>query len=157
MTVERGIARATVGLTIGIGIARVLGWFRFVVIAWAFGVAGSLDAFFAAFRMPDLMYQLVAAGALSAALIPTITSLLAAGERERAGGRVGGDDLWRRAAALAVLWPSRRRLARRSPWLRRERSAQLVDLTRIMLLASLPDPRAVATSVLTPSGGSWRR
>ena len=41
-----------------------------------------LDAFFAAFRIPDLLFQLVAAGALSSALIPVVAG--AAGVRRRA-------------------------------------------------------------------------
>ena len=43
-----------------------------------------LDAFFAAFRIPDFLFQLVAAGALSSALIPVVAALLAADEEARA-------------------------------------------------------------------------
>ena len=51
-----------------------------------------LDTFFAAFRMPDLIFQLVAAGALSSALIPVISGLLATDEEARA---------WRVASTVA--------------------------------------------------------
>ncbi|TMC66438.1 MAG: murein biosynthesis integral membrane protein MurJ, partial [Chloroflexi bacterium] len=43
-----------------------------------------LDSFFAAFRIPDLIFQLVAAGALGSALIPIVAGLLATGEQARA-------------------------------------------------------------------------
>ncbi len=47
-------------------------------------LAGELDAFFAAFRLPDLIFQLVAAGALSSALIPIVSALFTTGEQARA-------------------------------------------------------------------------
>jgi putative peptidoglycan lipid II flippase len=65
-------------------VSRILGWVRLSVLAALFGTGRELDAFYAAFRIPDLMFQLVAAGALSSALIPVIASLLANGEHARA-------------------------------------------------------------------------
>ena len=53
-------------------VSRVLGWVRLVVIGNTFADRPELDAFFAAFRIPDLLFQLVAAGALSSALIPIL-------------------------------------------------------------------------------------
>ena len=44
-----------------------------------------LDAFFAAFRIPDFLFQLVAAGALSSAMIPIVAGLFA---NERGGAGV---------------------------------------------------------------------
>ena len=64
-------------------ISRVLGWFRLVVFARQFD-ASDLDTFFAAFRIPDLIFQLVAAGALSSALIPVVAGLLERDEEARA-------------------------------------------------------------------------
>jgi putative peptidoglycan lipid II flippase len=61
-------------------ISRILGWFRLVVFARLFEVP-DLDTFFAAFRIPDLIFQLVAAGALSSALAPIVAGLL---ERDEA-------------------------------------------------------------------------
>ena len=65
-------------------VSRVLGYVRLVVIGNTFGATAELDAFFAAFRIPDLIFQLVAAGALSSALIPVISALFATGEQARA-------------------------------------------------------------------------
>jgi len=64
--------------------ARALGWVRIVVITNIFPTGPSLDAFFAAYRIPDLIFQLVAAGALSSALIPILSGLLATDESARA-------------------------------------------------------------------------
>jgi putative peptidoglycan lipid II flippase len=65
-------------------VSRVLGWIRLVVIGNTFGASSDLDAFFAAFRVPDLIFQLVAAGALSSALIPVISGLLTTDSERRA-------------------------------------------------------------------------
>ena len=64
--------------------SRVLGWVRTLVIVRSGGSLAELDAFFAAFRIPDLIFQLVAAGALSSALIPIVSGLFATDEHARA-------------------------------------------------------------------------
>ena len=76
----RNLARAGV-VVFG---SRVLGWVRLVVVGNLFGAGSELDAYFSAFRIPDLIYQLVAAGAISSALVPVLAGLLHDGENERA-------------------------------------------------------------------------
>jgi putative peptidoglycan lipid II flippase len=80
----RTLARAGLILTLAFFISRVLGWLRLVVISTSFGAEGDLDAYFAAFRIPDLIFQLVAAGAISSALIPVLSQLLGNDEEARA-------------------------------------------------------------------------
>ena len=48
----------------------MLGWLRVVVLGNLFGATAELDAYYAAFRIPDLVFQLVAAGAIASALDP---------------------------------------------------------------------------------------
>lgn len=60
--------------------SRFLGLLRDFVFAKIFGVGGeggafALDAYFAAFRLPDLVYTLLIAGAMSAAFIPIYSRL----------------------------------------------------------------------------------
>jgi len=57
--------------------SRFLGIFRDRVLAGQFGAGDILDAYYAAFRLPDLVYNLLILGAVSAGLIPVFTSLLA--------------------------------------------------------------------------------
>ena len=71
-------------------VARVLGYVRVVVIGTTFGAGPDLDAFFAAFRIPDLIFQLVAAGAVASAVVPIVSGLIANGDPARAW-RVGLD------------------------------------------------------------------
>jgi len=58
-------------------VSRFLGIFRDHVLAGQFGAGDVLDAYYAAFRLPDLVYNLLILGAVSAGLIPVFTSLLA--------------------------------------------------------------------------------
>ncbi|HXX61157.1 MAG TPA: murein biosynthesis integral membrane protein MurJ [Candidatus Sulfotelmatobacter sp.] len=78
------LARAGLVVSIAVFVSRVLGWLRTVVITTTFGAGPDLDAYFAAFRLPDLVFQLVAAGALASALVPVLAGLLAHDEEARA-------------------------------------------------------------------------
>jgi putative peptidoglycan lipid II flippase len=52
----------------------------------AFGASPELDAFFAANRVSETLFLLVAGGALGSAFIPTFTGLLAKDEKKPRGG-----------------------------------------------------------------------
>ncbi len=57
-------------------ISRFLGVFRDRVLASNFGADLELDVYYAAFRVPDLVYNLIVLGALSAGFIPVFVSLI---------------------------------------------------------------------------------
>jgi putative peptidoglycan lipid II flippase len=78
------LARAGLIVTGAFLASRVLGWLRVVVLGNLFGAGEDLDAYYAAFRIPDLMFELVAAGAITSALIPVLSDLISNGERARA-------------------------------------------------------------------------
>ena len=81
----RGLAVAGVVVMSGVILSRLLGWGRTSVFFAEFGASSrQLDAFFSAFRIPDTLFQLVAAGAIGSALIPVASELIARGEDERA-------------------------------------------------------------------------
>jgi putative peptidoglycan lipid II flippase len=72
-------------------VSRVLGLLREVVIARQFGAGAEMDAYLAAFRLPDFLFYVVAGGALGSAFIPVFT------------GYITRDDLagaWRLASAV---------------------------------------------------------
>ena len=54
-------------------ISRVLGFIRDTMIAKFFGVSIATDAFFVAFKLPNLLRRITAEGAFSQAFIPTIS------------------------------------------------------------------------------------
>ena len=133
------IARAA-GLVMILFVAsRALGLLREMVISHQFGTGGDLDAYLAAFRLPDILFQIVAGGALASAFIPTFAGYLA--QDDEAGA-------WRLAsavinlvllitAALSIL------AAWLAPWLIRaviapgfdpERQALTAHLMRLMLV-----------------------
>jgi putative peptidoglycan lipid II flippase len=80
----RVLVQASLILTIAALASRLLGWIRLLVIGSQFGASRELDAYFAAFRIPDAIFQLVVAGALSAALIPVFASYRARGQDREA-------------------------------------------------------------------------
>jgi putative peptidoglycan lipid II flippase len=133
------IARAA-GLVMALFIvSRVLGLLREMVISHQFGTGGDLDAYLAAFRLPDILFQIVAGGALASAFIPTFSTLLA---------RQDDKGAWRLASAIInlvlILTSAFASLAALlAPWLvstiiapgfDAARQALTVDLMRLMLI-----------------------
>jgi putative peptidoglycan lipid II flippase len=57
-------------------LSRILGFVRDMLTAKYFGASGSLDAFFVAFRIPNLFRRLVAEGALTVSFIPVYSDYL---------------------------------------------------------------------------------
>lgn len=55
--------------------SRLFGFLRDRILASQFGAGDTLDAYYAAFRIPDLLYSFLVLGALSAAFIPVFTEL----------------------------------------------------------------------------------
>ncbi len=57
-------------------ISRFFGFIRDRILAGEFGASDSLDIYFAAFRAPDLLFQLVVVGGISASFIPIFNRLV---------------------------------------------------------------------------------
>jgi putative peptidoglycan lipid II flippase len=70
------ISRRVGTLSFFTGISRVLGLVRDAVLAFAFGATGVADAFYVAFRIPNMLRRLVAEGALTVAFVPIYTEYL---------------------------------------------------------------------------------
>ncbi len=71
------------GLTL---LSRITGLGRDMVIGYVFGAGPAADAFFVAFRIPNLLRRLVGEGATDAAVVPVLTTYLA--RRSRAASRM---------------------------------------------------------------------
>ncbi len=65
-------------------LSNLVGLVRQILVSRAFGTGPDIDAFNAASTYPDLIFNLVAGGALASAFVPTFTSLLARQQRQRA-------------------------------------------------------------------------
>jgi putative peptidoglycan lipid II flippase len=150
------LARAGLIVSSAFLVSRVLGYVRVVVIANAFRPA-DLDAFFAAFRIPDLIFQLVAAGALSSALIPIVSALFTTNELPRAWRVVSTVinlmliGLVVLAVGLFILAPVIVPII--TPGFEGPKLDRTIELTRIMLMSPIfLAMGAVATSVLNAGG-----
>jgi putative peptidoglycan lipid II flippase len=150
-----GMALARAGLIVSAAylVARLLGYVRVVVITSTIGEGPELDAFFAAFRIPDLIFQLVAAGTVAAALVPMVAGELGTGRTSRAW-RIVSTIATLMTLALVVLAGAAFLAA---PWLVQlitpgyegEQLDRTIELTRLMLLAPVfLALGAVATSAL---------
>ncbi|MDW7992050.1 MAG: murein biosynthesis integral membrane protein MurJ [Anaerolineae bacterium] len=116
----RTVARAAAQVMALFVVSRALGLVREMVIGAAFGTRAEYDAYLAAVRIPDLLFALMAGGALASAFIPTFAEYFAREDEE------GG---WRLASAVVNL--------------------VLVSLTVAAVLAWLVAPQIVAL-VLAP-------
>jgi putative peptidoglycan lipid II flippase len=81
---RRGLVRAAGVVGAATLLSRALGYLRDMTIAGLFGAGLASDAFFAAFRIPSLLRELLGEGALSASFIPVFAGEEARGGRERA-------------------------------------------------------------------------
>jgi putative peptidoglycan lipid II flippase len=88
-------------LTVGVNTfaSRVLGFAREMLIAAALGAGPVADAFYAAFRFPNLFRRLFAEGAFNSAFIPLFARALE-GEGELGARRFASDTF---AALFAIL------------------------------------------------------
>ncbi len=93
-TATHQIARAAGTVMAAFIISNLIGLVRQILVAKAFGTGPALDAFTAANRIPETLFNLVAGGALGSAFIPTFTGLLAQKKREKA---------WKLASAITNL------------------------------------------------------
>ena len=139
------IARASLVMIAALIASRILGWLRLSVFGATFGETPQLDAFWAAFRIPDALFNLVVAGALASAFIPVFAGYLAK-ERESEAWHVASSVMNVLVIALTILsalmWLA-------APWIVptllvspsfAAQPGQLdltIELTRIMLLSPI--------------------
>ena len=86
-----GIATAAILVSAGFLASRLLGVVRTTAIANAFGTDSDLAAYWVAFRLPDLIFQLVAGATLASAFIPVFARTMV---------REGSDAAWRLASSV---------------------------------------------------------
>ncbi|MGI6525162.1 MAG: murein biosynthesis integral membrane protein MurJ [Bdellovibrionota bacterium] len=86
---DNSVEKATPSLLRGTGIvaaltllSRALGFIEQLFVAKFFGAGGLTDAFFIAFRIPNLLRSFVAEGALTSAFVPVFTSELAKSHKD---------------------------------------------------------------------------
>jgi putative peptidoglycan lipid II flippase len=130
------VAGAAVVISGAYLLSRLLGLLRDRLLATHFGVGPELSAYYAAFRLPDILSALLVSGAFAVAFIPVLTEHLKKGERKVAwevtsslltllvlGTSIGGLLIFLFADPLTTLI---------TPGFDRETHDLTVQLTRIM-------------------------
>lgn len=132
--------------------SRLLGIIRDRILAGRFGAGADLDIYYAAFRVPDLIYNLIVLGALSAGFVPIFTSLIKdfSCRKEDENSKGENEEAWALAnnilnimfvglIALSffgiIFAPSLTRLL--APGFSADSQAATASLTRIMFLSPL--------------------
>jgi putative peptidoglycan lipid II flippase len=145
--VTQSLAVAAIIVAAGFLGSRILGLLRSVIIAQSFGTEPELDAYWVAFRLPDLVFQLLAGATLASAFIPTFAGVRA---------RLGEAAAWRLASsvlnlvllatvvfAVVAFLAAPRLVPMLAPGLGEDTGRQdelqglAVDLTRVMLISPL--------------------
>lgn len=133
-------------------ISRLLGVFRDRILAGEFGAGDTLDVYYAAFRIPDSIFNLLVLGALSAGFIPIFIGLLK-NPLDKITGFISGKEnkkAWELASnvlnililgllvlcGLGIIFaPGLTKLI--TPGFSSEKQALTVSLTQIMFLSPL--------------------
>ena len=93
-SVGTGLAAAVIVVAIGFLGSRLLGLLRTVVIAKSFGTSPELSAYWVAFRLPDMIFQLLAGATLASAFIPVFSRYFT---------RRSSEEAWRLASSVLNL------------------------------------------------------
>ena len=96
MTSATSTSRAAVGMGAATAVSRVLGFVRVLVVAGVLGTTYLGNAFQSANSVSNVLFELLAAGALSAVLVPMFVELLDRGDQaaaERLAGAILGAAL----------------------------------------------------------------
>ena len=122
------------------GVSRILGYVRDILMAATLGAGPVADAFFVAFRLPNLFRRLFAGGSLRAVFVPRLTARMVTDGREAARDFAGA--VLSVSLVISVLLASGLQLA--MPWVMHalapgfaddpERFDLAVTLARIMLV-----------------------
>ncbi|KKQ27319.1 MAG: Integral membrane protein MviN [Candidatus Magasanikbacteria bacterium GW2011_GWC2_37_14] len=120
--------------------SRFVGIIRDRIFAHQFGASDILDAYFSAFKIPDLLYILLISGALSVGLIPVFTKLLLKDKKEAWVlisniTNIAGIFLSLASFILIIFTPQLVPLV--APGFDAEKTKLTINMTRIMFLSPL--------------------
>ena len=83
-TASSHVARSALLLAALFSVDKVLALFRDIIIGRAFGASAVLDAYYAAFELPDGLFTIIAGSAMATTLIPVLTARIARRDDEGA-------------------------------------------------------------------------
>jgi len=138
---QTNILSAAAVIMINVAASRILGLLRDRLLATYFGSSAELGVYFAAFRLPDMIFQLLVMGTLATAFIPVTTALISKGKKKEAwyvASSILNIGLVVFAVlALLVFVFSKNLSSLIAPGFNAEELALMSRLTRIMLVSQL--------------------
>jgi putative peptidoglycan lipid II flippase len=152
-TVESGALVIAIASAIG----ALLGIFRNGILASKFGASVELDAYFAAFRIPDLLYSILVFGAITAGFMPVFNKWLSEGKErgwELASAVMNVLAVILGVFAVLVAIFARELVAIFAPGFRGDDAELVASLLRIMMIQPI---FLAASSVAAASMQSFRR
>ena len=96
------MARSAAIVGIAYVLSRVLGLVREMILARQFGTSPEMDAYVAAFRIPDLLFLVVMSGAFGAAFIPVFAGFIDRGEHHKASRLASAMLTWTGLGVLVL-------------------------------------------------------
>ena len=141
ITRRSSVFEATVVLAVASLVSRLFGLVRDRTLAAHFGAGDVLDAYFAAFKIPDIIFSLLILGALSSAFIPIFTEYMKKNGQDEAWGIVnslvnfGVVVLTGLILLLALFAPALAQVI--APGFDPDKQMMVVNLMRVMLLSPL--------------------
>lgn len=87
---KKALIKGAINFGIGTGLSRILGFVREMAFAYLFGAGWQMDAFRVAFRIPNLLRDIIAEGTLTPAFIPVFAEKY----KEKDGAREFVRNMW---------------------------------------------------------------
>jgi putative peptidoglycan lipid II flippase len=97
-----GMARNAIIVSAAFVLSRVLGLAREMILSRQFGTGPQMEAYVAAFRIPDLLFLTIMSGAFGAAFIPVFGGFIDRGDKARASRLASSILTWTGVTVLAV-------------------------------------------------------
>src|SRR3989339_38045 len=141
-TQSKSITGAAIILSGATLLSRLVGIIRDRVLAHYYGAGPVMDSYYAAFKIPDLIYSLLIVGALTAGFIPTLTKLLSEKDENKRAWHLTNNILTILGLSLIALCtlgliftPSLNKII--APGFQDENLARVIGFTRIMFLSPI--------------------
>jgi putative peptidoglycan lipid II flippase len=133
--------------------SRVLGYVRDILIAATLGTSGVADAFFVAFRLPNMFRQLSAEGAMHNAFVPLFSGMLKEGDSHEARHFAGQVITWMAlvltAISALIMWQMPAVMTVLAPGY----LADAAKFSQVVLLGRMAFPYIVFVSLAAIFGG----
>lgn len=141
MSRQTNIISAAFVIMVTVAISALLGLARDRLLAGSFGATRTLDIYLAAFRLPDIIFQLLVMGALSAAFIPVFTEYINK-DNEKTAWHIAssviniGLIIFVCLSLIVIIFAPALSFVI-APGFKKDELAVLTDLTRIMMVAQV--------------------